>query len=339
MNEWRTARGRLTCIALQFLSVWLPACSSTTTPSVEELPTPSQTLREVGRRLSARLSIQELEAAARSASCLLTRLTSTERDALARGALRFQVDRPVTVEVVVPAGPIPFWLAERGFTRVAEPIVVNGARWDRYQKPFPAGWVGLGVNGLDRTPKRHYIVFVRSIGPAKIRGIAPDHWRDMPAQPGQSVALGLSETIGSLPEDLRGATLLQPSHDQRHAAILARGRVWKTHVVSGRTPDQVTVAFGSDSARSLVWTWRTRPEACNGSVRLARCASTVARHPIPRNRSASCTRARSKSIPPTSSTIRSSCDIGPRLTASNLIPPMSTALATQPTPNGPPGDR
>jgi hypothetical protein len=63
--------------------------------------------------------------------------------------------------------------------------------------------------------------------------------------------------------------LLQPAHDRRHATLLARGRVWKTHVASRSTPDQVVVAFGLDASRSLAWTWRTDPSVRITRLRLA----------------------------------------------------------------------
>ncbi len=72
-----------------------------------------------------------------------------------------------------------------------------------------------------------------------------------------------------MPAELVGAVLLQASHAQRHGALLATGRVWKTHVVSTWRPDQVTVAFGADAARELVWTWRTSPEIKSTAIRIA----------------------------------------------------------------------
>jgi hypothetical protein len=74
-----------------------------------------------------------------------------------------------------------------------------------------------------------------------------------------------------LPEDQGGAWLLQPARDRRHATWLAggRGRVWKTHIASSRTPDQVCVAFGLDPSRSLVWTWRTEPSVKETAVQIA----------------------------------------------------------------------
>ncbi len=78
----------------------------------------------------------------------------------------------------------------------------------------------------------------------------------------------LTKAAEEWPEPLRGATLLRTDHDRRHATMLARGRVWKTHVVSGRKPDQVTVAFGAGSSSELVWSWRTSPEVAKSIVRL-----------------------------------------------------------------------
>jgi 3',5'-cyclic AMP phosphodiesterase CpdA len=64
--------------------------------------------------------------------------------------------------------------------------------------------------------------------------------------------------------------MLQPAHAQRHSTLLATGRVWKTHVVSGRQPDQIAISLGSDPARELVWTWRTSPEVESTAIRIVR---------------------------------------------------------------------
>jgi hypothetical protein len=115
-------------------------------------------------------------------------------------------------------------------------------------------------------------VFVQPVEPGAtpvLKGIDPDHWRIVPARDGTSAAFDRVLPIGPLPPGLRGALLLQPAHDRRHATVLARGRVWKTHVESGRAPDQVAVAFGLDPSRNLVWTWRTDPGVRTTALRLA----------------------------------------------------------------------
>jgi hypothetical protein len=82
-----------------------------------------------------------------------------------------------------------------------------------------------------------------------------------------SLASGIDLPIRGLSPELRGATLLQPSHDRRHSTVLARGRIWKTHVVAGRRPDQVTVALGADASKELVWSWRTEARTGRSIVR------------------------------------------------------------------------
>jgi hypothetical protein len=254
------------------LAIILPACSDGI--PVEELPESAETIRRIGRRLSQSLAVQELSDLAERGDRLLAKLTATERTALAQGALRFRVDQPVRVDVATPGRSVPFWINDLGFNRLSKPLGVAGSDWAVFRKRYPAGWVGLGVNGLDRSPKAHYVVFVR---PAEAKtdadrpivGHAPEGWRITTAHEGTSAASDLDLPIDSLPDDLKGALLLQPAHDRRHAALLAPGRVWKTHVASTPTPDQVSVAFGTDPARSLVWTWRTMPSIERSALRLA----------------------------------------------------------------------
>ncbi len=90
------------------------------------------------------------------------------------------------------------------------------------------------------------------------------------ARPGSSAAHDAYKPFQRMPTELVDAVLLQPAHDDRHSALLATGRVWKTHIVSSPLPDQVTIAFGSDPARELVWSWRTSPQVKSTAIRLAR---------------------------------------------------------------------
>ena len=84
-------------------------------------------------------------------------------DALGRGYLRFQVER------------CPSWSRSprrsrrcRSGSRIR--VSWPPARRSRtttvagvlFRKTFPPGWIGLGVNGLDRSPPAHYVVFLHS---------------------------------------------------------------------------------------------------------------------------------------------------------------------------------
>src|SRR5262245_23994531 len=111
MDEYGWGGVRSTSFALVMLV--LPACTQRT--PVDTLPTPQETLRAVGLRLSRSYSAAELTRLAMRGDRLAAALTRSERDALGRGYLRFRTNRPVIVDVAVSSQSIPFWLADQGF--------------------------------------------------------------------------------------------------------------------------------------------------------------------------------------------------------------------------------
>lgn len=245
-------------------------------PPVDALPEVSETLDAIGRRLSQSLSENQLGLLATRGSELLTYLNARERDALGRGYLRFHARDPVVVEVAVPESSVPFWIHDQGFVATGERLRNLDSRWSLFRKVYPPGWVGLGVNGLDRSPPAHYVVFLHS--PPDSRPLSGDsitlgpqsgnHWRKLTARAGVSAAREVSRPFTAIPAMLEGTILLQPFHDRRHSALLASGRVWKTRVPSGESPDQVTIAYGSDPAHELVWNWRTVPGIDRTAIRI-----------------------------------------------------------------------
>jgi len=258
-----------------------------TDPARDEFSTTHETLRAIGRRLSRSRSERDLSAIASRGDLLLGLLHSRERAALARGYFRFKVDSPVVVDVAVPVESVPFWIDDQGF-RATDLVLENpDTAWRLFRKTFEPGWIGLGVNNLDRTPVAHYVVFIRPSGrnPSTRRpSVTLDHrqaayWKTTLARPGVSAARDSYRPFEAMPSALVGAVLLQASHGERHRTLLASGRVWKTHVVSTSRPDQVTVAFGSDSTRELVWTWRTSPEVDSTAIRIARATEEGGHEP------------------------------------------------------------
>jgi len=274
MHEWKRCRGWLALTALAMMPA-IAGCREAA--PVEGLPGVRASLDAAGRRLSQVKSERELTAAATRQAALLALLEPAERDALGRAAVRFRVDVPTMVAVAAPPESAPFWLADQGFRPAGLSIEVEGRPWEVHRKTFPAGWVGLGVNGLDRSPRDHYVAFARRavagppMDPSSIELVAdPDSpWKVVVAREGVSAAHDVHRPIAGLPAELDGAALLQPAHDRRHAALLAGGRVWKTHSVSSELPDQVVISFGADPTRQLVMSWRTAPEVASSVVRIA----------------------------------------------------------------------
>ena len=250
-----------------------------TDPPLDHVPTTRETLQAIGLRLSRLKSERELTAIASRGDQLLAVLDARERTALARGYLRFKVECPVIVDVAVPVKSVPFWVGDQGFQPTNLVLDNTDSAWRVYRKTFDSGWIGLGVNNLDRTPVAHYVVFVRPATGGETRptrsivSLEPSSgrsWKAAVARPGSSAAHDAHKPFQRMPAELVDAVLLQPAHAERHSALLATGRVWKTHIVSSPLPDQVTIAFGSDPARELVWSWRTSQAVKSTALRLAR---------------------------------------------------------------------
>jgi acid phosphatase type 7 len=274
-------------ISLALIASFFIGCG--TRSDVAALPTTRETLQVIGRRLSRSYSEHDLSIIASRGESIVARLDRRERAALAHGYLRFHVDSSVTVDVAVPVKSIPFWIADQGFQATTLSLENCDSSWAVYRKSFEPGWIGLGVNGLDRTPVAHYVVFVGSRRTRSAENPEPivkldarqsPPWRIAPARPGVSAAYDAYKPFQALPSDLVDAVLIQPAHADRHSTLLATGRVWKTHVVSSSVPDQVTIAFGSDPARELVWTWRTSAESPSTAIRVARLPKDVENKPL-----------------------------------------------------------
>ncbi len=116
----------------------------------------------LGRRLSRSKSDVELSALASHGDALVRLLEPAERSALARGYLHFRVNSPVVVWVAVPVSSVPFWIHDLGFEPDEMVLANEDTSWKLFKKTFAPGSIGLGVNGLDRTPPAHYAVFVRN---------------------------------------------------------------------------------------------------------------------------------------------------------------------------------
>jgi hypothetical protein len=256
------------------LTLALAGCREST--PVESLPGVRQALDAAGMRLAGIKSERELTALVTREAALLDLLTPEEREALGRNALRFRAPAPVIVAVAAPPDAAPFWLGDQGFRTTGETIQVDGRPWPIHRRRFPAGWIGLGVNGLDRSSDEHYVAFVRPgpgmpVTPEQLE-LRPDpdaSWLAGAAREGVSAASDVHRPITDLPPALDGSILLQPARDRRHMAAMATGRVWKTHSPSSERPDQTLISLGADPARQLVFSWRTTPWATGSVVRIA----------------------------------------------------------------------
>ncbi len=260
-------------LALAALLLILPACGAPV--AVEDLPPTAKTVEAVGLRLGRAKAPGELTTIAARGDRVLGSLTRAERSALARGAIRFRVDRPVIIDVAAPVRPSPpFWLADLGFRPTGDRLRTADGAFEGHRREFPAGVVGLGVNALDHAAQAHYAIFLRARDGGPVRAEALDG-KGLPtalAGPGVSPFADACRPFDALPAHLRGATLLLTGHEAKHDGALAHGRAWKARQPSKPEPDQVVVSFGADAARQLSFSWRTDPTVERSRVRIAPAA-------------------------------------------------------------------
>ena len=259
--------------AAALLAAVLTTGCSPTTP-VEALPTAAETLADVGRRLSARQSERELSALVADEAGLLRQMTTRERDAIARGARRFRVDRPCLVDVAALDDAPPFWLTDQGFEPTPWTIGHALGVFRVHRRAFDAGWVGLGPCGLAGRSRADYAVFVRGQDGADP---AIDGAEAILAAPGVGPHRDDPRAFEGLPPGLIGARLIRGTYADRAALRLGGGEAWKARIPSSAHPDQVNIAFGCDASRSLVFSWRTAERAGPSRVRVERGGRVVER--------------------------------------------------------------
>lgn len=273
MDGLRTTRQRNLIVAAVFASLL------GSSPSIDRLSPPERpdvTLAHAGKRLSQRFSTGELTAIATRGDRVLAVLTPQERDSLARGCLRFRIDSAAEVFVASARGAQPFWLDDLGFIATGITLDDGEIRWDLHQKTYSPGWVELGVNGLDQSSPAHYAVFVkgRASRTVEVHLADPAGWDKVKAAAHVPLERGTGRGLAALPDRLETSTLIRKPHDERHATMLARGRVWKTHEVASRDADQIVVSFGNDAPTSLTVSWRTSPEVARSPLQLRKQGDT-----------------------------------------------------------------
>ncbi len=198
-------------------------------------------------------------------------LTPEQRETLSSAYWTFEVSAPALVSVVrdISQGEVPFWLGEKGFEKTGLVVKNENYTYEVWQKVFPAGKVGLGINGF-ALHRPHYFV---GVGPAEqggrvtVTGAAPVYGAPMPFAKGAYTYLDWTDLLlEEVPEGaFEGHTLLPT----------IRGRARETHLVgafretatpSSAAPDLVTLTWSGDPRTSMTVQWRTSSATEKGTV-------------------------------------------------------------------------
>ncbi len=263
MLGWLRREGLLVAMATCVLCA-LPRCGAAAPP---------KPIADVVEGIVARMrtDLKQDELIAADAATVERYVTDADRDVLATRYWRFRSDVPCRVSVMrhtdqtVP----PFWLASQGFAKTDMRVRNEEYEYEVWQKDFPAGPIGLGINGFDRH-RPHYFVSVQPTEPGaklNLTGFDPPGQQQLFMRPGSTIYHDWPDLVlTEVPESLRGGILLPT----------IRGRAREAHLIGGfRTtpfpssgmPDLVALTWSGDPQTSIGIQWRTSPKVRPGVVR------------------------------------------------------------------------
>ena len=236
---------------------------------VDGHPSIHDTMASIVERLRASHSAEELKSL--SPEDVLAALTDEEREILGSEYLSFKVDKPVTVYVMrhQDQKEVPYWLAERGFTKTEDSVGVNDETYEVWEKAFEAGHVGLGVNGFESRGDHYFAAVVPQAkgDSVEITDMYPGQHRTTEFKERAVVHTDDFENrVATFPAFLEGHTLIRGVQDRTEDTQLVR--IWReTDYPSTTTPDQIVLTWSADPKTTQTVQWRTHPDVTDGRVR------------------------------------------------------------------------
>lgn len=201
---------------------------------------------------------------------ILKFMSPEERTALAQNYWRFRVDVPVIVSVMRDSAQssVPFWLVETGFEKTDYIVRNEMYTYEVWQKSFPAGEVGLGINGFDKHRPVYFIGIApqQPGNPVHITPILPQEQTIAVLDTGAFTYHDWDELVLSeVPDDLRGQQLLTTIRGRAREAHLI-GAFRRTSFPAAMVPDQVTLTLPENPERGMTVQWRCAPDVLRGWI-------------------------------------------------------------------------
>ncbi|MCB1125745.1 MAG: fibronectin type III domain-containing protein, partial [Verrucomicrobiae bacterium] len=196
-------------------------------------------------------------------------LTPAEREVLGTAHIRFQVNIPVRLAVAreVSTQGAPFWLIDGGYRRAATRWEIDGDAWETWERDFPAGEIGLGVNALTGADD-HYFILLRPLvegGTVEVSRLYPGQLRLASLTVGARPWVDEEPVLEEVPEAYAGWTLIRTFNGHRNLARLtAKARI--TPFPSSPRPDDIVLTWSHDPKTSVTVQWRTSGTVTNGLV-------------------------------------------------------------------------
>ncbi len=192
---------------------------------------------------------------------ILGALNPEQRRVLSTEYWQFDVNVPVLVSIMrdTDQAVAPFWLEEQGFVKTALAVRNENYTYEVWQKPFPAGKVGLGINGFDRH-RPHYFV---GVGPqtagdmVAISNTVPAPQQVYAFKEGAAIYHDWSDLVlTEVPEAFKGHVVLPTIRGRAREAQLI-GAFRETAYPSSNTPDMAVLTWSDDPQTTQTIQWRS----------------------------------------------------------------------------------
>jgi hypothetical protein len=202
---------------------------------------------------------------------ILKFLSPEQKEVLATKYWMFDVNVPVKVYVIrdVKQKTVPFWLKEKGFKKTNLTVKNEHYTYDVWEKNFPAGHVGLGINGLDDHRPTYFV----SVSPQKkgddlkISNLWPSQYSVVTTGIGSMVYHDWTELVlTEVPAELKGGKLLTTIRGRAGESGLIGG-FRQTPYPSSEKPDQIILTWANDPRTTQSIQWRTNTKVNKGVVR------------------------------------------------------------------------
>lgn len=242
---------------LIFIMVLFTIESSFATPK-------EKNVREVMDRVISALykSDKQTDLAKLDLQKVMSLFSKEELNLLATTHWQFDANVPVIVSIMVSGEQktTPYWLTERGFLLTNLTMKNEQTTYHVWQKSFPSGTIGLGVNGFENGLALHYFVSVapqRKELQLKLSNFFPANQQVTLLKNGASTYMDWDELVlQDVPEEMLGQQLLTTT----------RGRAAESHLVgafraspfpSSAIPDQIIQTWSDNPETSIDIQWRT----------------------------------------------------------------------------------
>jgi hypothetical protein len=245
-----------------------------TTQHQRNLPAVADAMDNIVSRLYQTLTPEQLDTIGHA--YILQFITEEEKAALSDRYWQFNVNVPVRVSVMRDIGQavVPFWINRKGFKKTSLIVKNEHYTYEVWQKDFPPGDIGLGINGFGKHRPVYFIALqnLSDRDSMLISNVYPENQHFERMEPGAFTYHDWDELVlTTVPEELVGQVLFTTIRGRAREAHVVQG-FRKTPFPSSPVPDQVALTWSSDPHNSVDIQWRTSLDVQEGFAEFWRTA-------------------------------------------------------------------